>query len=93
MSRRRRAAGVMAWLQSERTLSAADERTNLGATYWVDMIGRTPHAGPVLAQGALAPDDRIRNRRGWQPVQAGPSPGPLSFLQRPQASSRQMSVP
>jgi hypothetical protein len=35
----------------------------------------TPYALPVLAQGALAPDDRTRDWRGWPPVRVGPSPG------------------
>ena len=54
------------------------EADKTGQHYLQD-LGRQepPVAYPVsvLAQGALAPDDRIRNRRGWQPVQAGPSPG------------------
>jgi hypothetical protein len=42
----------------------------------------------VLAQGALAPDDRTRSRRGWQPVQAGPESG-VALRSDPKPSSRQ----
>ncbi|WP_425426840.1 hypothetical protein [Asanoa hainanensis] len=42
-------------------------------------------AEPVLAQDALAPDDRIRDRRGWQSVRARPSPGVACLYRRRQA--------
>ena len=45
-------------------------------------FGCPPQDLSVLAQGALAPDDRARARRGWQPVQAGPSPWDVSSSAR-----------
>ena len=39
----------------------------------------------VLAQGAQAPDESTRDCRGWQPVQAGPSPGGAVYGRRLQA--------
>lgn len=64
-----------------------------GTAGWIS-VGRCPRPAypvSVLAQGALAPDDRIRNRRGWQPVQAGPSPGAASLIGAAPSPHRGMS--